>query len=236
MLGRAAFFSVAYEINRRRMPTQTLQSSEHAPRQPITEDGCGMRMSTATKRWTLDELHGLPDDGNKYELIDGDLFVTPAPSDYHETLGAKLTRWLDPFVARHGLGYVYRPRAIVQIGESEVEPDLMVRQTQASKNADWKDAPRPILVIEILSPTTRRRDSMQKRDFYMRIGIAEYWIVDPERQTVTAVRAGEPDRVEGMRLDWKPDGVNESLEIDLYELFDIGPDNPPGARFLADWH
>jgi Uma2 family endonuclease len=77
---------------------------------------------------------------------------------------------------------------------------------------------------------------VQKREFYTRIGVGEYWIVDAERQTVTVIRSGESDRVADKRLAWTPSGVGESLEIDLYALFEIGPDNPPGSRFLADWY
>ncbi len=78
-----------------------------------------MPMATATKRWTLEELHRLPDDGNKYELVRGDLFVTPPPTDAHETILARLTRLLDPYVAAHGLGFVYRPRAVLRFEGSE---------------------------------------------------------------------------------------------------------------------
>jgi Uma2 family endonuclease len=215
---------------------QTVRSSAHALAHHATEEGHAMHMATALKRWTLEELDSLPDDGNRYEVIDGELFVTPAPSDFHETLGAKLTRLLDPFVAHHGLGYIYRPRAVVRVDKSQVEPDLMVRRPQRTKNAAWQDAPRPSLVIEIISPATRRRDFTYKRDLYMRIGIGEYWIVDPEQQAITVIRNGEPDHVADKRLVWTPDGISESLEIDLYDLFEIGPDNPPGSKFLADWY
>ena len=61
----------------------------------------------AKKRWTLEELDSLPDDGNKYELIHGELFVTPAPTFQHETILARLTRILDPYVAANNLGFVY---------------------------------------------------------------------------------------------------------------------------------
>src|SRR5215471_16894481 len=111
----------------------------------------GMHMAAAIKHWTLEELHRLPDDGNKYELVRGELFVTPPPSDDHETIIARLSRRLDPFVAAHGLGFVYRPRSVVRAEGSEVEPDLMVRALKAPGGRDWDDAPRPILVVEVLS-------------------------------------------------------------------------------------
>ena len=81
------------------------------------------------KKWTVEELHSLPDDGNTYELVHGELFVTPAPTLLHETVLARLTRILDPYVAANDLGYVYRPRAVIMVGDdTEVEPDFMVRQ------------------------------------------------------------------------------------------------------------
>ena len=64
-------------------------------------------MTTELKRWTLEEVHNLPDDGNKYELVRGELFVTPPPTDDHETIAARLARMLDPFVAANGLGMLY---------------------------------------------------------------------------------------------------------------------------------
>lgn len=96
-----------------------------------------MRMAELTHRWTIAELYRLPDDGNKYELVRGELFVTPPPTDWQETIGARLTRILDPYVAAHGLGLVYHPRAVVRIGEdTEVEPDLMVRQSTGRTERD----------------------------------------------------------------------------------------------------
>jgi Uma2 family endonuclease len=180
-------------------------------------------MATAIKRWTLEELHSLPDDGNKYELIDGELFVTPAPTDEHETIAARLTRILDPYVAKHGLGFVYRPRAVIRTGskrkKSEVEPDLMVRQPQSGRKAQWDDAPIPILVVEIESPYTRRRDHMQKRDHYMKIGVAEYWIIDPEERSILQIRACEPDLECRDRIIWSPSGAAEPLEIETTRIF-----------------
>jgi len=76
--------------------------------------------------WTLEELHRLPDDGNKYELVRGELFVTPAPSLAHERLAVVLSDMLGDYVRRAGIGRVFRPRAVVRFRGSEVEPDVMV--------------------------------------------------------------------------------------------------------------
>jgi Uma2 family endonuclease len=179
-----------------------------------------MAMPNAVKRWTLQELHSLPDDGNKYELVRGELFVTPPPSYDHETIGARLTQILVPYVAAHGLGLVYHPRAVLRFEGSEVEPDLMVRAV--APGADWDRAPVPILVVEILSPSTRRRDREQKRALYAEAGVAEYWMVDPETRSITVVGAGRPDLVETEGLVWSPAGTSAPLMIGVAGLFSDG--------------
>ena len=181
-----------------------------------------MPMVTSRKVWTLEELHSLPDDGNKYELVRGELFVTPPPTDDHETILARLSRLLDPFVAAYGLGFVYHPRAVLRFQGSEVEPDLMVRQPQPEPGRDWDVAPIPSLVVEVLSGSTRRRDRQQKKNLYMDAGVAEYWIIDPEQRTVTVVRPREPDRLEGERVIWEPVTGSSRLEIVLADVFGRG--------------
>jgi len=178
-----------------------------------------MHMATKIKRWTLEEVDSLPDDGNKYELVRGELFVTPPPTDDHETIAARLTRILDPFIAANGLGMLYHPRAVMQFEGSQVEPDLMVRQPQGSRKATWSQAPTPILIVEILSPYTRRRDHLQKRSLYIDAGVEEYWIVDPEENTVKSIRADRPEVVSRDQLVWAPTGVGATLTLDIASIF-----------------
>jgi Uma2 family endonuclease len=175
-------------------------------------------MSSAVKQWTLEEVHSLPDDGNKYELVRGELFVTPAPTPSHETIAARLSEILTPYVKQHALGLVYRPRAVMRFQGSEVEPDLMVRQPPRDDET-WDTAPTPILIVEIWSPSTRRRDQMQKRSFYMDAGVAEYWMVDPERRVVTVVRQGREDVVASETVSWRPDGASEELTFEVAPVF-----------------
>lgn len=177
-----------------------------------------MAVATATRRWTLEELHSLPDDGNKYELIHGELFVTPAPTLQHEAVAANLTAILLPYVVAQNLGRVFHPRAVLRRTGSEVEPDLMVLPHFAP-GANWDDAPTPMLVVEILSPTTRRRDREHKRDFYLEIGVAEYWIVDPELRAIVAVRPGAVDTAFADEMVWHPAGASEPLSFAVSTLF-----------------
>jgi Uma2 family endonuclease len=173
----------------------------------------------APKIWTLDELHSLPDDGNTYELVHGELFVTPAPAPIHEVVASRLTELLTPYVAEHNLGKVLHPHSVVQHEGSQVEPDLTVRALPAG-NTPWTEWPVPILVIEILSPSTRRRDREHKRDFYLEVGVPEYWIVDPEQRTITSIRPDRRDVIANQSLDWEPAGVATPLHVELAHVFD----------------
>jgi Uma2 family endonuclease len=178
-----------------------------------------MFVATDTKRWTLDELHSLPDDGNKYEVVRGELFVTPAPSGQHESILAALSSLLTPYVVANKRGLVYHPRAVLRFEDSEVEPDLMVRQPWRTVNTDWSTAPLPSLIVEVLSPSTRNRDRKEKRTLYADARIVEYWIVDPERKTVTVIARNEMERTVRDTLVWYPSGAVEPLEISLSEIF-----------------
>jgi Uma2 family endonuclease len=191
----------------------------HARGRCIAEEGMASHMATGVKHWTLEELHSLPDDGNKYELIRGELFVTPPPADDHETVLARLTRLLDRYVEGNGLGQVYRPRAVFRLGGSEVEPDLMVRQEAPGIGNAWQNAPHPILIVEVLSPSTRRRDLAQKKEFYVDARIPEYWVVDPESKEITVIRPGEADQRVNDFLTWRPAGARESFTFRVMEIF-----------------
>jgi Uma2 family endonuclease len=184
-----------------------------------------MAVATQVRKWTLQELHRLPDDGNKYELVRGELFVTPPPGDEHETILAKLTEILVPYVRMHGLGHVYHPRAVFRLEGSEVEPDLMVRQAHPSRrgnDSDWDRAPVPILVVEVLSSYTRRRDHNQKKSFYLDAGIAEYWIVDPVEREITVAKPGHPTTLERNQMTWLPPGAESPLELGVAAIFEPG--------------
>jgi Uma2 family endonuclease len=178
-----------------------------------------MHMATQLKRWTLEEVHSLPDDGNKYELVRGELFVTPAPTRDHETILACLARVLDRYVDANGLGLVYRPRAVMRFEGSEVEPDLMVRAKNRAAVKDWDNEPTPILVVEVLSGSTRRRDQVQKRELYLDAGVAEYWIVDPERLEIRVIQRGVADVVTRDELIWSPTGASAPLRMQVAQVF-----------------
>jgi Uma2 family endonuclease len=169
--------------------------------------------------WTLEDLDRLPDDGNKYELLHGELFVTPPPEPDHETAIARLHRLLVPFVEKHGLGLVFSGHPAIRTSDSHVEPDLIIRQPPPRKSR-WEAALLPILVVETLSPSTRRRDRGPKREFYVKEKrIPTYWIVDTDERSITVVRPGAADVVVTDRFEWLPDGVTDPLQVNLDDVF-----------------
>ena len=177
-----------------------------------------MGMATQTSSWTLAELHRLPDDGNKYELVYGELFVTPPPSPSHEEIIAILLPLVIRYVERWKLGRVYTARAVVRALESEVEPDIMVRSI-APSTEDWTKLPIPMFVIETASKSTRRRDRGKKRQFYLDLGVQEYWVVDRETRSIQVVHPGIDDSVEHQSVSWHPNGADEPLVVDVAKLF-----------------
>jgi Uma2 family endonuclease len=169
--------------------------------------------------WTLEDIDSLPDDGNKYELLHGELFVTPPPEPDHETAIARIHRLLIPFVDRHGLGMVFSGHPVIRTHESHVEPDLIVRQPPAPKSR-WENAPVPILIVESLSPSTRWRDRVPKRDFYVdEVQVPDYWIVDSDTRSITVIRPGAEDLVVTDRFEWSPPGIRESLAVGVDDVF-----------------
>lgn len=177
-----------------------------------------MRMATLEKRWTLELLHGLPDDGNRYELVRGQLFVTPAPRRSHEVVLARLSATLTPFVRENGLGLIFH-RAVIRFDGSEVEPDLTVQQVHSISEGNWDTAATPILVVEVLSDVTRRRDLGEKRALYLDAGVPEYWVVDEGTKSILVIRNGMPDVEVTGEMEWKPQGASHTLVFGVALLF-----------------
>ena len=178
-----------------------------------------MHMALDTRAWTRADLDRLPDDGNRYEVLDGELFVTPAPPAIHQQIVAWLSARLTPFVATHRIGVVHQARSVMVNGPSrQVEPDLMV--LPIGRFETWDSAPTPLLVVEVLSTSTRHGVLGKKRDFYMERGVDEYWIVDRRARAVRRIRREATELITAV-LRWAPRGSTEQLEVDVAEMFEM---------------
>ena len=159
------------------------------------------------RRWTREAVHALPDDGNRYELINGELVVTPAPRGLHQAALMALYNELRPFVESLNLGRVLVSPADITLGEDEIlQPDLFVFRTVAGKHfRDWTDIASLLLVVEVLSPSTAHYDRYLKRLRYQRAEVPEYWIVDLDGRVVERWRPGDTrPEVLAAELRWEP--------------------------------
>lgn len=185
-----------------------------------------MAMPMRATEWTLEMLHALPDDGNRYELVDGELLVSPSPALPHQRVVAELLLLLAPWARARRLEVFIAPSAITFTPRRELQPDLFVVPYRGGKRVqDVGELVHLILAIEVLSPSTARHDRVTKRRVYAEQGVAEYWIVDPDARTVERWRP-EDARPEVLadQMEWIPPGAAEVLSIDLVELFRLALD------------
>jgi Uma2 family endonuclease len=150
-------------------------------------------MAQGAAKLTYEDLALFPDDGKRHEIIGGEHFVTPSPNRRHQAVLKNLVWALETYLRRQRLGTLYfAPLDVVLSHHDVVEPDLLyVSAARSAILTEPNVQGAPDLVVEILSPSTRSRDERLKRDLYDRAGVAEYWIVDPEAETVKAFRRGE---------------------------------------------
>ncbi len=133
-------------------------------------------------RLTYDDYCLLPNDGKRYEIIDGELFVTPSPRRSHQKVVGNLYYYLTHYIKTQQLGEVYvAPFDVVFSRFDVVEPDILyISAARASVLTDKNVQGAPDLVVEVLSETTAEVDRTTKLKLYARFGVQEYWIIDPE--------------------------------------------------------
>ncbi len=142
-------------------------------------------------RLTYDDFAHFPDDGNRHELIDGMHYVTPSPDVRHQAIVVRLVLAIGNHLQAHPhLGRVFvSPLDVVLSNHDIVEPDvLFVASDQTEILTDKNVQGPPALVVEVLSHSTRKRDAQTKRRLFERTGVREYWLVDPELDTVQVLR------------------------------------------------
>jgi Uma2 family endonuclease len=179
-----------------------------------------MLMETETRRWSRLDLETLPNDANSYEVLDGALFVTPQASYPHQVIATRLLMRLAPWLENNGLGVAVGPGAVV-FGDSELHPDIVVTGVSPDQVPElWTELPVPILAVEILSRSTRTRDLTLKRQAYLRIGVAEYWVIDRfARNALVWTEKNSDPAIETTGLRWSPTGAPEPLVILLADIF-----------------
>ena len=182
-----------------------------------------MNTTQGAVRRTYEDYCATADD-KRYELLNGDLMMVPAPNRKHQWVLGRLYVELDRFTQEHGLGEVYvAPFDVVLSDTDVVQPDLLfISRAREHTINDENVRGAPDLVIEILSPSTADRDLGYKHDLYGRHGVLEYWVVDPMAETV-AVHRQRDGRLELAdtfgRRDTLRTALLEGLQLKLDDIF-----------------
>jgi Uma2 family endonuclease len=179
-----------------------------------------MGMPLPVPRLTIDMLDNFPDDGTRYELLEGMLLVTPAPSFVHQVVATRLAAMLT--AALRGSGATVVAVGAIQRGEhTQLQPDVLVCRPGMHPTLDWRDIRGWWLAVEVLSPSSRLYDREVKRGAYLDLGVQEYWIVDPAD---CSIELWSTTRSQGLRatkeLVWRPAPLDREIAVDLRELFD----------------
>ncbi len=168
-------------------------------------------------RYTLDDLPRFPDDGQRYELLEGFLLVTPAPGAPHQLIASRLQVALANYLGPRA--YVTGPGVIERKPKTHLEPDLLVFPGPIRKDVSWTDLSAHWLAVEVFSRSSRMYDRGYKRDAYLALGVPEVWLVDRWERAVFICRPGAGERRVTGTLRWQPEGAEEAMALELEELF-----------------
>ena len=191
------------------------------------------------KTWTYEDYRLLPDDGNRYEILEGVLYMSPAPLTLHQLLSKSLYSLLLQ-LENDGRGWVfYAPIDVLMPGATPVQPDLVfvaIEQRQILTSRGIEGVPK--LIVEVLSPSNARYDRITKLNLYARCGVSHYWLLDPLARSLEVFRLdGETYR---MLAALGPQNLFEhpefpGLRLDIDALFsrvppEIGDDSGAASQ------
>jgi len=186
----------------------------------------GNSMQTAVKipenlKLTYEDYLLLPE-GTRYEIIEGELFMTPSPRTVHQRLIVKLFRIIDNFVRGKNLGEVFvAPYDVVLSKHDIVQPDILfVSKENSHLITELNLQGAPDLVVEILSPSIEDRDSILKKKLYAAFGVKEYWIADPAKKSVKLFNLGKKGYMDVETGNILKSLLLKGLEIDISGLFE----------------
>ena len=183
-----------------------------------------MSMPVPQRRWTAEEVRVLMDETRpapRYELIDGELLVTPAPGPKHQMAAALLWRKLQDYLQPRRLGTAYVSPADIELAPGTiVQPDVFVVPPGQAPLERWSEVHYLLLAAEILSPSSARHDRVSKPRFFRAQHVPEYWLVDLDARVI---ERADPDRdpmiVVDDRLEWLPEGAREPFVMSVPEYF-----------------
>ncbi len=184
-----------------------------------------MSMPAPARHWTVDEVRAMQDESRawpRYELIDGELLVTPAPRRLHQRAVAELFLLVHPYVQAHRLGVTEFSPADIQLEPGTiVQPDLFVSPLLDGRAPlHWPETNRLVLAVEVISPSNPRADRVTKRRFYTRVDVAEYWVIDLDARVIERNLGADPrPEIVDRTLVWNPAEAPEPLVAEVPAYF-----------------
>jgi len=166
------------------------------------------------------DLLDFPEDGNKYEVVHGELLVTPAPRMLHQLIVGRLVHLIGGYLETQSVGICFPGGDVFGGNDSLLIPDLLVVGMNDVRQMDWRSVRSIPLVVEVLSPSYARQDRFTKRRLYQEIRVPIYWLVDADAKLVELwTPEAQFPTVEHERIRWQPEGAGVALEIGLGDLF-----------------
>lgn len=178
-----------------------------------------MAMAIAVPRYTVDDIEHFPDDGNRYELLDGVLLVTPSPALSHQLVASRILARLAQAVQWPGHAHVVGPGVVVRLPNTQLQPDLLVFPVRFKPDTDWRKVNENWLAIEILSRSSRIYDREFKRDAYFALGVQQVWLVDRTHKSVEVCRVPGAGEIVRDTIRWRVPTLDSIVSISLAEVF-----------------
>ncbi len=179
-----------------------------------------MGMPVTLRRYTIDELDEFPPDGNRYELLDGVLFVSPAPGLEHGIVVFALGAIFREFLLAEPGTFVAGPGVVELRPSLRMEPDLLIGRLGPGPGSGWDRVSERWLAIEVSGAGSRIYDRDYKRDGYLAVGVREVWRVELETRKVFRRPAGHGELEAGNELAWRSPASGRELVIRVADLFE----------------
>jgi len=179
-----------------------------------------MGMALPVPQFTIDMLDDFPDDGNRYELLEGMLLVTPAPSITHQVVATRLAAILSIAPGIRGKAHVVAVGALQRGDNTQLQPDILVFPAAFPPAKHWRAVQGWWLAVEVMSPSSWVYDRVVKRDAYLALGVEEYWAVDMRDRSIEVWKLGATVSERVTRtLTWRPAALGTDVVVDLEEVF-----------------
>lgn len=178
-----------------------------------------MGMALAVPSYTIEDLDSFPDDGNRYELLEGVLLVTPSPSLRHQLVATRLAAALTSGLETGDRARVVAPGVVIRPPRTQLEPDILVYPAHLRARRRWIDLTEHWLAVEVYSPSSRIYDRDYKRSAYLQLGVREVWLVDIDEESVEMSHRDAPPQVVRSVLEWSVPDSGSPVRIELREIF-----------------